>query len=207
MKPETKTKIQLLADAVVREDDGKKLTRDQSAAVSMLEFEATFPIFESMAQAASRLKVPLDVIKSRKRDGSLAFISGGRVDCDVLVPELFELLTAQAAGGGNEYLDAQQEQARLNKSKRAAQERENAEAEKLLIRRETAEEVLWEQGVQPIRAWILTLRQTVKRVDDVLQGAAAAQDHGTAREEVSKILNTAIDTGLAAVANSITEMI
>ena len=183
------------------------MNKSKVTAVKNKSKRAGFPVLESMQQTASRLGCSLDLIKSAKRHGSLAFQAHGRVNTAILIPELFELLTAQAAGGGNEYLDAQQEQARLNKSKRAAQERENAEAEKLLIRRETAEEVLWEQGVQPIRAWILTLRQTVKRVDDVLQGAAAAQDHGTAREEVSKILNTAIDTGLAAVANSITEMI
>jgi len=98
-----------------------------------------FPVLESMQQAASRLGCSLALVKSAKREGSLAFQAHGRVDTAILIPELFGMLTKQADGQGNEYLDAQQEQARLNKSKRAAQDRENAEAEKLLIKREDAE--------------------------------------------------------------------
>lgn len=175
------------------------MNKSKVTAVKNKSKRAGFPVLESMQQTASRLGCSLDLIKSAKRAGSVAFQAHGRVNTAILIPELFALLTAQAAGGGNEYLDAQQEQARLNKSKRAAQERENAEAEKLLIRRETAEEVLWEQGVQPIRAGLIAFhRTTFRHVDRELDRAQVSQ---TVRDGVQTILVEAYDKILADIRN------
>jgi hypothetical protein len=85
---------------------------------------ARFPVFESIAQTASALGVPVALVKRAKRDGSAAFISGNRIDTEILIPDLFKLALAK-----NETLrlDPQQELAKLN----AARRRELEDEEKI----------------------------------------------------------------------------
>jgi|ERR1017187_5211700 hypothetical protein len=83
-----------------------------------------FPVFESIAQTASALGVPVALIKRAKRDGCGAFLAGNRIDTAILIPHLFQIALAN-----NETLrlDPQQELAKLN----AARRREIEDEEKI----------------------------------------------------------------------------
>jgi hypothetical protein len=84
---------------------------------------ARFPVFESIAQTASALGVPVALIKRAKRDGCAAFITGNRIDTAVLIPRLFKMLVQ----GESVLLDPQQEKAKLD----AARRREIEDEEKI----------------------------------------------------------------------------
>lgn len=51
-----------------------------------------FPVFESMAQAAGALKCPESLLKAAKRAGCKAFLTGGRIDCDELIPFIINMI-------------------------------------------------------------------------------------------------------------------
>jgi hypothetical protein len=53
----------------------------------------TFPIFESIGSAAASIGVGDALLKTAKRKGCNAFISGGRVDSAILIPFLFSMLS------------------------------------------------------------------------------------------------------------------
>ena len=55
-----------------------------------------FPVFESLGQAAAVLGAPLALLKAAKRKGCKAFISGSRVDAELLIPFLFGMLTEES---------------------------------------------------------------------------------------------------------------
>ena len=82
-----------------------------------------FPVFESIAQTASALGVPVALVKRAKRDGCAAFITGNRIDTAVLIPQLFKMLVQ----GESALLDPQQEKAKLD----AARRREIEDEEKI----------------------------------------------------------------------------
>lgn len=52
-----------------------------------------FPILESQAAAAGAMHVSVELVRAAKVDGCPAFISGSRVDMDILVPHCFQMLT------------------------------------------------------------------------------------------------------------------
>lgn len=60
----------------------------------------SFPVVESMSQAASMCGCPESMLKAAKRKGCKAFISGSRVDLGILIPYLFSMMAK-----GNELPD------------------------------------------------------------------------------------------------------
>lgn len=52
----------------------------------------TWPVIEGIAAAAAMLGAPEALIKSVKKNGSKAFMTGNRVDTGILIPELFTAL-------------------------------------------------------------------------------------------------------------------
>lgn len=52
----------------------------------------SFPIFESIGSASAMVGCPESLIKTAKRQGCKAFLSGGRIDSGVLIPFLFGMV-------------------------------------------------------------------------------------------------------------------
>jgi hypothetical protein len=52
-----------------------------------------WPVIEGIEATAARLGCPLMLVKSVKKSGSKAFLTGNRVDTGILIPELFAALS------------------------------------------------------------------------------------------------------------------
>lgn len=97
MTPELKLKIKLLIEAAKRDAEGKLPTREQLSLLNHLERSGQknridFPVIESIDNTAARIGCPVALLKSVKKSGSKAFLTGNRVDTGILIPELFAAL-------------------------------------------------------------------------------------------------------------------
>ena len=117
---------------------------------------SSFPVLESIAQTASTLGVPVALVKRAKREGSLAFLAGSRVDTHILIPKLFSMLLVKK-GSESDVLDPQQEKAKLD----AARRREIEDEEKLRRSEmhilEDVEKKVWSDTLAPARDGIMNL--------------------------------------------------
>jgi hypothetical protein len=112
---------------------------------------SSFPVIEGLSAAAAVLGCPVSIVKAVKREGSQAFLAGGRVDTGILVPEVIRKLQESSGGG----LDLQQELAIKAREDSRAKKRENDLAEGLIHTREDMEELFWENGLKPLRdVWL-----------------------------------------------------
>ncbi len=105
-----------------------------------------------MPQAAAAIGWPVLSLKAAKESGSKAFISGGRIDIELLLPDL-----AKLALGDLVILDASQEAAKLSAAKR-----EEIEDAKKLRRGEMhiladVEAKVWSDCLAPTREMLLNL--------------------------------------------------
>src|SRR5258708_3464623 len=76
----------------------------------------------------------------------------------------------------SEYLDSDAELAKLRREQRLEIARENAEAEGLIHNKGRIEELVWENGVAPLRAGLLSLRKTAfAQVDAELDKAEVSE--------------------------------
>lgn len=98
MKPELVNKIKLLVNAAQRESEGKPFSREQKKLLEYLErsderrTRIDFPVLETLEGTAARIGAPVMLVKTVKKSGSKAFMTGNRVDTGILVPELFAAL-------------------------------------------------------------------------------------------------------------------
>jgi len=52
----------------------------------------SWPVIDGLEAAANQLGAPVALVRAVKRNGSKAFLTGQRVDCGILIPELFAAL-------------------------------------------------------------------------------------------------------------------
>jgi hypothetical protein len=105
-----------------------------------------FPTYPTIGACSGATGVPVSVLRRDKRAGCPAFAGSSRVDSGLWLRWHFSQSEEASI-----LLDPSQEKAKLDESKRLAQEMENAVTVGQLQKRETIEREVWELGLLPLR--------------------------------------------------------
>jgi hypothetical protein len=106
-----------------------------------------FPVIEGIRATAAHIGVPVSLVKEKKRNGSMAFLTGNRVDTGILIPELF----AESFENKEESLDLASEQARLTKIRADSEEIELELKRGRIHDVNEVERRVWQELLSPLR--------------------------------------------------------
>lgn len=126
-----------------------------------------FPIFESIASAAASIGVTESMVKAAKRKGCSAFITGSRVDSNVLIPFLFDMI--QKGSDLPEGFSSWKEVLESEKAKREAIKRQQDEGSTML----TAEAIA--QAAAAMSLVFAELERRARELPPALAGLPAVE--------------------------------
>lgn len=141
-----------------------------------------FPVIEGIAAAAARIGAPESLVKQVKRDGSKAFLVGGRVDTGILIPELFARLkkTSELPDGVTTPQDwLATEKARRERIRREVDEKAVLPAEEF-----------WRQAAEAMALTFAELERRDRELPPALAGLSAIEIHKRMAADTEAIRRT-----------------